>query len=216
VSYNYFSGEPVTGFKEGRPMLIRTPDCKFTFENFMLCELYSAMASLRIGFELLRDEKVSVDALYGHGGFYIYPGVGQQITAAALDCDVSVMKTAGEGGPYGMALLALYSIMGEGKALEAFLSEKAFKDAECLTVSPLKERKDGFEAFLRKYKEGLTVEESAVKSIKSSAISVEVQPYSPPMLSSIPSSSVSLPPASLIRHAQFQNIIGYLNAKFIS
>ena len=77
----------------------------------MLSELYSAMATLRIGFELLKDEDVSIDELYGHGGFYIYPRVGQEITAAALDCDVSVMKTAGEGGPYGMALLALYSIV---------------------------------------------------------------------------------------------------------
>lgn len=166
VSYNYYSGEPVTGFKEGRPLLIRTPDCKFTFENFMLCELYSAMATLRIGFELLKDEEVSVEELYGHGGFYIYPGVGQSITAAALDCDVSVMKTAGEGGPYGMALLALYSIMGAGKTLEDFLREKAFRDAECLTVSPDEERKKGFNSFLERYKDGLSAEAEAVKSIK--------------------------------------------------
>ncbi len=165
VSYNYFSGEPVTGFTEGRPMFVRNPDSKFTFENFMLCELYSAMATLRIGFELLKDENVSVDALYGHGGFYIYPGVGQQITAAALDCDVSVMKTAGEGGPYGMALLALYSVAGKGKSLEDFLSEKVFSGASCVTVKPDGERKNGFNAFLKKYKNGLQAEAEAVKSI---------------------------------------------------
>ena len=166
VSYNYYSGEPVTGFKEGRPMLIRTPDCKFTFENFMLCELYSAMATLKIGFELLKDENVSVDELYGHGGFYIYPGVGQQITAAALDCDVSVMKTAGEGGPYGMALLALYSVKGEGRSLEDFLMETAFKNAECSTETPDEKRKTGFNAFLERYKAGLTAEAEAVEKIK--------------------------------------------------
>lgn len=166
VSYNYFSGEPVTGFAEGRPMLIRTPDSKFTFENFMLCELYSAMATLRIGFELLQNENVSVDELYGHGGFYIYPGVGQEITAAALDCDVSVMKTAGEGGPYGMALLALYSVANEGKSLEAFLSEKVFKNAECTSVKPDEQRKSGFNAFLQRYKNCLAVEAEAVKTIK--------------------------------------------------
>ena len=166
VSYNYYSGEPVTGFKEGRPLLLRTPESKFTFENFMLAELYSAMATLRIGFELLKDEDVAIDELYGHGGFYIYPGVGQQITAAALDCDVSVMKTAGEGGPYGMALLALYSLCSEGRTLEDFLKEKAFKDAECSTVSPDEERKKGFDSFLKKYKDGLSVEAEAIKSIK--------------------------------------------------
>ena len=166
VSYNYYSGEPVTGFKEGRPLLLRTPESKFTFENFMLAELYSAMATLRIGFELLKDEDVAIDELYGHGGFYIYPGVGQQITAAALDCDVSVMKTAGEGGPYGMALLALYSLCSEGRTLEDFLKEKAFKDAECSTVSPDEERKKGFASFLKKYKDGLSVEAEAIKSIK--------------------------------------------------
>lgn len=166
VSYNYYSGEPVTGFKEGRPMLIRTPDSKFTFENFMLSELYSAMATLRIGFELLGDENVSIDELYGHGGFYIYPGVGQEITASALDCDVSVMKTAGEGGPYGMALLALYSVSDEGKTLEDFLTEKAFKDAVCTTVKPDEQRKIGFNSFLERYKSCLSVEAEAVKSIK--------------------------------------------------
>ncbi len=165
VSYNYFSGEPVTGFREGRPLLLRTPDCKFTFENFMLSELYSAMATLRIGFELLKDEDVSIDELYGHGGFYIYPRVGQEITAAALDCDVSVMKTAGEGGPYGMALLALYSVACEGKALEDFLQEKAFKNAECVAVKPDEQRKIGFNSFLQRYKAGLSVEAEAVKSI---------------------------------------------------
>lgn len=163
VSYNYYSGEPVTGFKEGRPLLVRTPDSKFTLENFMLAELYSAMATLRIGFELLGDEKVAVDELYGHGGFYIYPGLGQEITAAALNCDVSVMKTAGEGGPYGMALLALYSVSANGKSLEDFLSEMAFKNAECLAVKPDEQRKVGFNAFLQRYKAGLSVEAEAVK-----------------------------------------------------
>ncbi len=166
VPFNYFSGEPVTGLSEGRPLLIRSPESNFSFSNFMLSLLYSSMATLRIGFELLKNEEVKIDELYGHGGFYIYPEVGQSVTAAALDCDVSVMKTAGEGGPYGMALLALYSVMNEGKALEDFLKEKVFASAECSTVKPNEERKIGFNAFLERYKNCLSVESEAVKSIK--------------------------------------------------
>ncbi len=166
VSYNYFSGEPVTGLSEGRPLFVRTADSKFTLENFMLSLLYSSMATLKIGYELLENEKVRVDELYGHGGFYIYPNLGQEITATALGCDVSVMKTAGEGGPYGMALLALYAIQNNGESLEDFLQEKVFKNAECVKVKPNEQRKTGFLSFLKKYKDGLAVEKEAVNSIK--------------------------------------------------
>jgi hypothetical protein len=117
------------------------------------------MAALKVGADLLFDnEKVEIDELYGHGGYYIYPGVGQKITAAALGTPVSVMKTAGEGGPYGMALLALYSIRKNGESLEDFLKETAFKSAECITVAPEKEEIDGFNAYLERYKAGLDAE----------------------------------------------------------
>jgi len=163
VSYNYYSGEPVTGLTEGRPLFLRTPDSKLSFANFSRNLLYSAMASLKIGMDLLKDEKVEVEELYGHGGFYIYPRVGQSITAAALDAPVSVMKTAGEGGPYGMALLALYSVKKKGESLEAFLKETAFKDAECVTVSPEKDEQESFDAYIERYKAGLESEKAALK-----------------------------------------------------
>lgn len=162
VSYNYYSGEPVTGLAEGRPLFLRTPDSKLSFANFSRNLLYSAMASLKIGMDLLKDEKVVVDELYGHGGFYIYPRVGQYITAAALDAPVSVMKTAGEGGPYGMALLALYSVKKKEESLEDFLKETAFKDAECVTVYPEKDEKEAFDAYIERYKAGLESEKAAL------------------------------------------------------
>ena len=163
VSYNYYSGEPVTGLSEGRPLFLRTPDSKLSFANFSRNLLYSAMASLKMGMDLLSEEKVELEELYGHGGYYIYPRVGQSITAAALGAPVSVMKTAGEGGPYGMALLALYSIKKNGGSLEAFLSETAFKGAECITVAPDKDEIDGFNAYLERYKAGLEAEKAACR-----------------------------------------------------
>ncbi len=164
MSYNYFSGEPVTGLAEGRPMFVRTPDSKFTLANFMRTHLYSAMAALKVGADLLfENEKVVLDELYGHGGYYIYPGVGQKITAAALGTPVSVMKTAGEGGPYGMALLASYLIWGNGATLDDFLSEKVFKDTECVCVEPDEETVNGFKAYTEKYIKGLECQKKATE-----------------------------------------------------
>ena len=162
ISYNYYSGEPVTGLAEGRPLFLRTPDSKLSFGNFSRNLLYSAMASLKIGMDLLSDEKVELEELYGHGGYYIYPRVGQSITAAALGAPVSVMKTAGEGGPYGMALLALYSVKKNGESLEQFLKETAFKDAECITTPPDKDEQAAFESYIERYKAGLESEKAAL------------------------------------------------------
>lgn len=164
VSYNFYSGEPVSNMEEGRPLFLRTPDSKMTLGNFMRTHIYSAMASLKIGMDLLfQNEKVELDELYGHGGYYIYPGVGQSVTAAAAGSAVSVMKTAGEGGPYGMALLALYSVMGKDMALEDFLKNVAFKDAECVTVQPDEADVKGFNEYLERYKAGLESERLAAK-----------------------------------------------------
>lgn len=166
LSYNYFSGEPVTGLQEGRPLFVRTADAKFTLGNFMRVQLYSALAALKVGLDLLlKNEKAAIDKIYGHGGFYIYPGVGQKITAAAIDAPVSVMKTAGEGGPYGMALLALYSVKGEGMTLEEFLEEKVFNGAETVTVEPDEKDVQGFNSFLENYVKGLECEKAAVEFI---------------------------------------------------
>lgn len=167
LSYNYFSGEPVTGLQNGRPLFVRTPDAKFTLGNFMRTQLYSALAALKVGLDLLlKNEKAAIDKIYGHGGFYIYPGVGQKITAAAIDAPVSVMKTAGEGGPYGMALLALYSIKGEGMTLEDFLDSKVFNCAETVTVEPDEKDVAGFNDFLDRYVKGLECEKAAVKVVE--------------------------------------------------
>lgn len=163
VSFNYYSGEPVTGFSEGRPLFLRTPDGKLSFANFSKNLLYSAMATLKIGMDLLKGEKVEIDELYGHGGYYIYPRVGQSITAAALDAPVSVMKTAGEGGPYGMALLALYSVIGKGESLEDFLKNKAFSNAECITVNPENKEKEAFENYLSRYTAAFDSERASLK-----------------------------------------------------
>lgn len=166
MSYNYFSGEPVTGLMEGRPMFLRAPDSSFTLGNFMRTHLYSAMAALKVGADLLfENEKVEIDELYGHGGYYIYPGVGQKITAAALGTPVSVMKTAGEGGPYGMALLASYRINKGTMTLPEFLSEKVFKNAECVCVAPDEETLQGFKAYTERYVRGLGCQKAAVDCI---------------------------------------------------
>lgn len=166
MSYNYFSGEPVTGLMEGRPMFLRAPDSNFTLGNFMRTHLYSAMAALKVGADLLfENEKVEIDELYGHGGYYIYPGVGQKITAAALGTPVSVMKTAGEGGPYGMALLASYRINKGTMTLPEFLSEKVFKNAECVCVAPDEETLQGFKAYTERYVRGLGCQKAAVDCI---------------------------------------------------
>lgn len=163
LSYNYYSGEPVTGFIEGRPLFLRTPDSKLSFANFSKNLLYSAMATLKIGMDLLAGENVALDELYGHGGYYIYPRVGQSITAAALAAPVSVMKTAGEGGPYGMALLALYSVKNKGESLEDFLKNTAFKDAECITVNPDNEETESFNGYIEKYKAGFPCQRVATE-----------------------------------------------------
>ncbi len=163
VSFNYYSGEPVTDFSEGRPLLVRTPDSKLSLANFSKNLLYSAMATLKIGMDLLKGENVQLEKMYGHGGYYIYPSVGQRITASAIDAPVSVMKTAGEGGPYGMALLALYSVKRNGESLEEFLEQTAFKSAECVTVKPDKAESESFEAYLKNYKCGFECERAALK-----------------------------------------------------
>ncbi len=162
LSYNFFSGEPVSGVEEGRPMLLRTPTSAFTLPNFMRTQLYSALATLKIGLDLLLgNEKASLDTIYGHGGFYIYPKVGQRMTSAAINAPVCVMKTAGEGGPYGMAVLALYSVAKGDESLEDFLDGRVFADAECVSVTASDEDVAGFNAYLEKYKAGLDSERAA-------------------------------------------------------
>ena len=166
LSYNYISGEQITGFAEGRPLFMRTPDADFSLENFMRTHLCSACASLKIGMKILDEERVELDSMTGHGGFFKVPGVGQRIMAAAINTPVNVMATAAEGGPWGMAVLAAYMNNKKGRQLADYLSEQVFADAEYISVQPDAEDEAGFEEFMKKYEAGLSIERAAVDSIK--------------------------------------------------
>ena len=165
LSYNYLSGESITGFDEGRPLFIRRVDSRFTLANFMRMHLLSALASLKIGLDILTEtEKIRIDKLYGHGGFFKTPEVGQRILSAAVNAPVSVMESAGEGSSYGMALLASYMInKNEEELLEDFLDQRIFAQAASRTVMATLEEIAGFAAFLRRYRDGLVVERTAVE-----------------------------------------------------
>ena len=165
LSYNYFSGEPITGVDEGRPLFVRLPSSRFTFENFARAQIFSAMATLRIGMDiLLQKERAEIDRLAGHGGFFKTPGVGQRLLAAALQTPVSVLETAGEGGPWGMALLAAYTVRkAPGEALEDFLDSRVFAGTKGKMVHPDAQDVAGFETFLRRYRAALETERAAIK-----------------------------------------------------
>lgn len=167
VHYNYYSGEPVTGMGEGRPLFARLPDAKFSLANFMRSLLYSSMATLRIGMDILVEkEGVELKQLLGHGGLFKTKGVGQRLMAAALNVPVAVMETAGEGGPWGMALLAAYMAhKDETDTLENFLGGKVFAAAKCERVLPDAGDVQGFSAYMGRYKAGLHAERAAVRHI---------------------------------------------------
>ncbi len=165
MSYNYFSGEGVTDIDEGRPVFARMPNARFTLANFMRTHLLSALATLKIGLDILtQTEHVEIDRLYGHGGFFKTPEVGQRMLSAAVGAPVSVMETAGEGGPYGMALLAAYMLWKEeGESLPDYLDGKVFADAKASTLTATEEEIRGFNAFLKRYKGALPMERCAVE-----------------------------------------------------
>ena len=164
--YNYLSGEPVAGLSDGRPLLARTPGAKLNFANFMRVQLCSALATLKIGLDILSGERVAVDRLMGHGGFFKTPGVGQRVMAAAAGAPVCVMETAGEGGPWGMALLAAYAVgRAPGQTLEDYLANSVFAGQSGSTLEPDPADVDGFNAFMRQYVEGLAIQRSAVEHL---------------------------------------------------
>jgi len=165
--YNYLSGEPITGMEEGRPLLARTPNAAFTFPDLMRVQLYSALASLRVGLDILAKEQVSVNRLLGHGGFFKTPVVGQRMMAAVTGTSVSVMDTAGEGGPWGMALLAAY-LMREQRteSLEDFLSNRVFTGQQVSTLEPDPIDQAGFARFLQRYMQALPIEKAAVEWLR--------------------------------------------------
>lgn len=166
LSYNYFSGEPVTDMPEGRPLFVRSATDKFSLANFMRSQLYAAVCVLKIGNDILfNDEHVQVSKLTGHGGFFKTPGVGQRVLAAALNSPISVMKTAGEGGAWGIALLASYMRHKEqGQSLADFLQTRVFAHSEGLVVEPDPHEVEGFNQWMAHYKEGLAIERAAVSA----------------------------------------------------
>lgn len=167
LSYNYLSGEPVTGFDSGRPLFVRTPESRFNLANFMRMHILSTMAALKIGMDiLLKEEKVEIDGMVGHGGLFKTEGVAQNLMAAALNAPVTVMETAGEGGAWGVALLAAYMIQKEsGETLAAYLSDRVFAEDAGHTVEPEAKDVEGFETFIRHYKNGLAIERAAVNAL---------------------------------------------------
>ena len=168
LSYCYLSGEPITGFEEGRPLFIRTPDSRFNLANFMRTHLYSSLATLKIGLDILfREEGVTLDNLMGHGGLFKTKGVGQKIMADAARVPVSVMETAGEGGAWGIAVLASYMRdKEENETLDHFLDTKVFAGEKAVRIEPDETGAKGFDAFIARYKKGLAAERAAVENIK--------------------------------------------------
>ena len=165
LSYNYISGEPVTGLADGRPLFVRSANDKFNLANFMRTHLYASVGVLKIGNDILfNEDKIKVDRITGHGGLFRTKGVGQRILAAAINSPISVMETAGEGGDWGLALLGSYLVNNEKKqSLTDFLDESVFVGDAGIEVSPTPEDVAGFNAYIENYKAGLPIEEAAVK-----------------------------------------------------
>lgn len=168
LSYGYLSGEHMTHFDEGRPVFVRKADSLFNLANFMRVNLYTALGALKIGLDiLLKDEKVQVEEILGHGGLFKTKEVGQRFMAAAANVPVTVMATAGEGGAWGIALLAAYmATKDEGESLEAYLTSKVFVHQTSTRIEPDPKDVEGFEAFMVTYKEGLPIEQAAIDCLK--------------------------------------------------
>ena len=168
LAYNYFSGEHVTGFEEGRPLFVRTPESKFNLANFMRVNLYTSLGALKVGLDiLLKEEDVKIDRITGHGGLFKTKGVGQKILAAAMNSPIFVMETAGEGGAWGIALLASYMVnKKDGETLDDFLNNRVFAGNTGLEMQPDPEDVAGFDVFTARYKAGLPIERAAVDSLK--------------------------------------------------
>jgi sugar (pentulose or hexulose) kinase len=168
IAFNYFAGEPMSGTETGRPMVVRLPESQMTIANFMRSQLYGAIATLKLGMDMLADkEQVETDRLMGHGGFFKTPGVGQQVLADALNVPITTMETAGEGGPWGMALLAAYMQRHEtGEALEAYLQNKVFASAKGMSVSPDAEDVEGLGRYTAQFTAALDAEKAAIAGVK--------------------------------------------------
>lgn len=165
VSFNYFSGEPVTKLDSGRPLFARCENANFNLSNFMRTQIYSTMAALKIGMEILENENVEINSLIGHGGLFKTKLVGQKLMAGAMNTPVAVMETAGEGGAWGIAILAKYAADGADESLEDYLDRKVFSRYKSSVVEPEEQDTQGFANYMKLYKKALAVEKSAVENI---------------------------------------------------
>ena len=165
LSYGFLSGENIMDVEEGRPLFVRTPESKFNLANFMRTHLYAALGALKVGMDiLLKEEDVAIDSMQGHGGLFKTKGVGQRIMAAAVGAPVSVVETAGEGGPWGQALLAAYMLRREeGGTLGDYLNQNVFKENQGTTIAPVEEDVAGFEKYIETFKKGIVIEKAAVE-----------------------------------------------------
>ncbi|GAB3165845.1 FGGY-family carbohydrate kinase [Myceligenerans halotolerans] len=166
LAYNHLSGEPVAGLPEGRPMIVRTPDSRLTLANLMRAQIYGVFATLSLGMQVLAEEDVAIDTMFGHGGVFRTAGVAQRMLAAAIGAPVGVGQAAGEGGAWGMALLGAYLRSGAGRSLGDYLAADVFADAAVDVVAPDADDATGFAAYLERYTAGLAAERAAVDALK--------------------------------------------------
>jgi sugar (pentulose or hexulose) kinase len=171
LAYNYLAGEPITGLEAGRPLFTRTPDSRLTLGNFARTQVYSAFGTLSLGMRVLAEEQVELDAMFAHGGLFKTEGVAQRLLAAALGAPVAVGRTAGEGGAWGIAVLAAYRASARGAAapeqdLGAYLGAEVFADAAIDVVEPDAADVAGYSAFLERYSAGLAIERAAVETLR--------------------------------------------------
>jgi len=165
LAYGYISGEHMTGFSEGRPLFVRSQESSFTLPNFIRTQLFTALCALKTGLNILfNEEGVQVDEIRGHGGFFKTAEVGQKIMAAATETPISILETAGEGGAWGIALLASFMVQEKKTTLPDFL-KSVFKDSMGAAVKPLSSDVEGFNNFFRRYHNGLPIERAAVENL---------------------------------------------------
>ena len=167
ICFNYLAGEPVTGLKEGRPLFVRLPEARMNLANFMRVQLFASMETLKAGMEIMNQEHVAIDRVYGHGGLFKTKGVAQGLLAAAIHAPVTVMETAGEGGAWGIALLADYAVhRAEGQSLEDYLDEKVFHSMKQSTLAPVPEDERGFDSYMKRFMACIAAEKASVEHFR--------------------------------------------------
>jgi sugar (pentulose or hexulose) kinase len=162
---NYLTGESVPHLDAGRPLVLRGTDADFTIPNFLRAQLYSTMVTLSLGMKLMEDEHIRIDSLTGHGGLFKTPVVGQRYLAAALEAPITVMDTAENGGPWGMALLSAYMMYSGGLTLEDYLSERVFAGVRSSTLAPDPADVEGFRRYRERFEALLAVERKAIETM---------------------------------------------------